>query len=117
MTRVSSQDLRNIYEQFYNSMRNYLWPYDVLEQLADVEVNIYSAFINIPKLESDFNKLKSSLSDVCKEDGELKSLTSEINEIISQPDIELYHRLNRVAEVNPTMIKTIRTLPREEDLE
>ena len=115
MIRVSSQDFRNLYEKFYSQMRLYLWPYQVLEELADVECDIYSAFIDIDKLSKDFGKLQSSIREACKDDEDLRKLSDSIRSLIDEKDVEPYARLYKVAEVNPETAKQIRTIPEEEE--
>ena len=115
MTKLTSQELRNAYESFYVSMRNYLWPYDVLVELSNVEVDIYKAFINMSELEMHFAKLQTSIKDACKEDEELRKATKRLANLIDSRDVEIYHKVFRVSETNPTKTKVLNPLSKEED--
>jgi len=115
MIAVSSQDFRNVYEKFYNSMRRYLWPFSVLQELAEVETNIYSAFIDISKLKVDFSKLYSSIKDALKEDAELKKYANKLDNLVNNQDTATYFRLLRVNEVNPEKSKQLKSISDEED--
>lgn len=106
---ISSQDYRNAYDRLYNEIRLYLWPYDVLETLAQVEVNIYSAFIDKAKLELDFNRLCSDIKDVCAENVRLAKACDKIRELLDETDENTYMRLSSVKEVNPNEDKQIKT--------
>ena len=116
---ISTQEFRNRYEEFYNCIRLYLWPYSTLETLAEVEATIYSAFIDIPKLESGLVKLESEIKQMFDEDpllvksfNKLKDLTEEANE----PD-NLFMPLSQVKEVNPDENKQIRIFQEEDNSE
>lgn len=114
---ISSQDFRNKYEKFYDEMRLYLWPYDVLEHLGQVEVDIYSAFIDRDKLASDFNKLSSSLTDIIKEDDDFRKAYKGLQKLIDDPDKDSYHAITRVAEVNQEKPKVLKIDKEEENEE
>lgn len=62
-----SVDFQNAYVDLYGYMRNYIWDLDVVEMLADVEVDTYDAFIDLEKLSRDFQKLYEEVKDVAKE--------------------------------------------------
>lgn len=113
---ISSQDFRNKYEKFYDNMRLYLWPYDTLEQLGQVEVDIYSAFIDRDKLSSDFYRLSSSLKDVLEEDKEFNKAYKDLQKVIDAEDRDSYHYIQRVEEINPEKDKVLR-VPKEDDEE
>lgn len=117
MTNISSQDFRNIYEKFYAQLRNYLWPYKTLKELADVEVDIYSAFIDIDKLQNDLNKLYTSIKDVFKDDPNLEKSYNLLFELANVEEPTFYSRLNMVQEADPEKAKSIRTIPEEEEEE
>ena len=115
MITVSSQDFRNVYEKFYNAIRQYLWPFEVLKELSEVENDIYAAFVDVDKLRIDFAKLRKSMKDTLKEDEELSKYTNMISEYIEDKDAGSYFRLPRVNEVDPEKPKSINTIPDEEE--
>lgn len=108
MATISAQKFRNAYEKLYASTRNYLWPYEVLEQLALLEVNIYSAFLDMNAIDAIFSKLESSMKDVAKEDEELRENLSAIRNLINVKNPVFYHKLVRVSEANPEVIKSLK---------
>lgn len=59
---MSSVDLQAGYVSLYADMRNYIWDLDVVEMLADVEVDVYDAFVDAEKLKRDYAKLYSVVS-------------------------------------------------------
>ena len=114
---ISSQDLQNVYEKFYARMRNYLWPYKTLQELAQVEVGIYTRFIDLEKLEADLNRLRISLRDVIDDDDKLRKSFDDLMDIVVSENDGQYSRLPSVQEVDPEKNKNIRTLPIEEEEE
>ena len=118
MLVVSSQDFRNTYEKFYSEIRKYLWPYDALKVLGDIEVDIFTSFIDMPKLSNDLTKLSSFIKETMKEDEDLNKQYYELVDMVAkaqEPDTMTYSRLGKVNEINPEKNKQIRTIPEEEE--
>ena len=115
MTNVSAQEFRNSYEKFYSEMRKYLWPFDVLTQLGELEVEIYSAFFDINKIVALLNKLYSSIKDTFEDDEAFEKAYNQLKKLADIQDANVYHRLNQVAETNPEKDKQLKTLSNEED--
>lgn len=111
MIAISSQDYRNVYEKFYNQIRNYLWPYQVLEILSDVEMDIYSAFIDVDKLRIHFGKLKAAMKDVLPDDELLEKYTNKMTKLLEEEDdATTFFRLYKVNETDPDKPKNIKTM-------
>ena len=119
MTKIaSSQDFRNLYEEFYNRIRAYLWPISTLKILADVECNIYSAFIDYPKLRLNLDKLHSVIKDTMKEDEYLKTAYDDLSGLVDEVDPEetkSYLKLYQVSETDPELVKTIKSQSEEDE--
>lgn len=79
-----SADLQSAYEWLYSRMRNYIWDLDVVEMLADVEVDTFDAFIDYEKAEKDFNKLYTAVKDVAdaNKDEELLKSADDFKKLI-----------------------------------
>lgn len=113
---ISSQDYRNKYEKFYDAMRLYLWPYDVLEQLANVESNIYTVFINNDELSKWFSKLTSSIKEVLDNDEYLQKAHNELSCLINDVDTS-YYPITRVSETNQEVNKVLKAYDKENELQ
>ena len=116
MLRVSAQDFRNAYETFYDKFRNYLWPYNVLEDLANVEVDIYTDFFDKDHLQRGLSRLNKSIHDAVKdyEDEDLQKSYDKIVKLLDETDPEqMFYQLDRVEEVNPGEDKQIKSEPEE----
>lgn len=114
---ISSQEFRNKYEKFYDCMRMYLWPYDILEILADVEATIFSAFIDVPKLRLLLDKLEGQIKQNFEDDELLQKSFNNIKKLVEDKDEEIYLPLTRVKEVNPDEDKQIRIIKEEDNSE
>lgn len=111
MIAISSQNYRNIYEKLYDQIRNYLWPYKVLEVLADVETDVYNAFIDTDKLRIDFEKLKKAMKDVLIDDPLLQKYVTKMTDLLNEPvETTVFLGIPRVNESNPENFKIIKTL-------
>ena len=97
---ISSKDFRLKYEPFYDAMRLYLWPYDVLELLGNIEVEIYTDFIEREKLSRDFTKLRNEIRETLSEDEDLEKCADALQELIDSEETDSYYPLSRVAEKN-----------------
>lgn len=54
---MTSTTLQSAYAELFAAMREYIWDLDVVEMLADVEVDTYDAFVDAKKLQKDYAKL------------------------------------------------------------
>lgn len=111
---ISSQDYRNKYEPFYNEMRYYLWPYDVLEILGNLEVEIYTDFPDKDRLLQLFNKLRAQIRETMDEDDELRKAFVNLEKVITSEEEDGYYLISRVAEKNQEKDKVLR-LPEEDE--
>ena len=107
----SAQDFRNVYEKFYNQFRLYLWPFNTVEDLANLETTIYTAFFDPAKLKRELERLRIPIKEAVEDnnDKELDKLYKKLVEMAN--DIEpnlIFHSLNRVEEVNPDEDKQIK---------
>lgn len=117
---TSAQDFRNLYERFYAEFCCYLWPYHVLEDLANLEVEIYTAFFDVDKLKRYLEKLRRPVDEVVKEfeDERLKDLYDKIVDLANKVDAnQIVQQISRVEEVNPDEDKQINPEEEQDDSE
>ena len=115
MTDNSSQTFRNVYERFYNEFRRYLWPYSVLVNLADLECDIYSAFLNLSKLKTDFARLNSVTRQVRSDDMAFGKVYRELENLINETTSNSYMLINRVEAINPQNSKILNLAGNKEE--
>lgn len=120
---TSSQDFRNAYEKFYNRMRNYLWPIETLKVLGEIEVEIYSAFIDHELLRKNLDKLKTRINTTMKDDKFLNeafnTLDTLLTDVENSEEITPYLNIQQVSETDPELDKVLKSdeEDEEEDIE
>lgn len=121
---VSSQDFRNVYEKFYNRIRNYLWPIETLKVLANIECEIYSAFIDYTALRKYVDRLKSAINNTMKDDKFLSKEFNALNDLLvtvetseSSPYLQIQQVAETDPELNKVLIQDTDEQEKEEDIE
>lgn len=97
---VSAKEIQNCYVNMYKQIRNYVWDFNTIDLLANLEAEIYSAFPDTSKLKSCFMRFKQCISDALKDDEELAQSVKHLEDSIDQAS-SIYCKLERVQEVVP----------------
>ena len=79
-------------------MRNYIWDFEVIENLANLEIDCYQALPDISKVKIDLDKLKSTIREIFNKDENLKSAFDNLFDYIDS-DNDVYTKIDRVKEV------------------
>lgn len=97
---LSCNDFMNAYQNIYAAMRYYIWGVDVIEILANLEVAVYNAFLNIDEVDRWFTKLEKAIKTlrVTEDDEELAQFLENFRKLIDECD-DQYHPLYQVNEV------------------
>ena len=82
----------------YTELRNYIWGFDTVERLADLEVEVYNSFPDISKIQSTFNALYVDVRDMFDEDEELAEAVNSFKELIESIEGDFYLKLDKVQE-------------------
>ncbi len=90
---ITAVALQNAYNDLYVAMRNYIWDFDTVEALADLEIGVYQTFPDIDNVKKKLNALKRlvSFTYVYREDEKIQSAFDEIESQIE--DTEIYANL------------------------
>lgn len=95
---ITLQDLTRQYVKLYECVRNYIWPFETVQDLAELEIAIYNRFPDIEDVKSKFDKFYRDIQLECKDDEELNAQVEAFRDIINSEDI-IYSLLYRVNEV------------------
>lgn len=97
---TTATSLQAIYNDLYALFRNYIWEFDVIELLADLEVEVYQAFPDVDKLKSKLKKLRQAVSHtaVFDDDEELEAVFDEFEETLDEVE-GIYANLKSFKEV------------------
>lgn len=96
---ISMNDLETSYIHMYKDLRNYIWGFDTVETLADLEIATFSRFPDLEKVSNLFNKLYQDIREICAEDEDLNNSVEKFRTLIESDD-SCYCTLTRVKEVN-----------------
>ena len=95
---ISPFDIQRSYVHLYKEMRRYIWGFDVVAALVDVEVAAYQTCPDLGKLRNAYKLLSNMVREVAREDEDLQKALDEFGDIISESDFT-YAKLNQVNEV------------------
>lgn len=85
-------ELKKYYNHMYEELRNYLWDFNTVECLADLEVAVYRRFPDIAEVRAKFNRLYSRISSICMEDEYFQEAVNNFKNIINSSDV-VYSRI------------------------
>lgn len=97
MTDVNS--IQTAYQDLYVQLRRYIWDFDVVCMIADVEVESFKMMPSIPAVKGRLDLLKSRIFDIIREDEDLKKAVDKFYEVLNS-GTECFARLQKVTEVN-----------------
>lgn len=95
-----SQDYQTKYDKLYEKMRSYTWDMYTVEQLANLEVEVYNAFVNKSEVMKHINKLRCTINKVSEDynDDGLKESLDQLENVASNDDSS-FLRLYKIQEV------------------
>jgi len=94
---ISLQDLKRNYVKLYSEIKNYIWPFDTVEDLANLEIACFNRFPDIDEIRNLFRKLRSDMFSEIHEYDELKEAVENFQEFIDA-DEQIYSQLTSVTE-------------------
>lgn len=94
---ISSKKIQNAYNHLYEALRKYVWPFQTIEQIVDLEIASYQAFQDLKDLKDKYNKLYSSCQSQIREDTDLMKAFDDYKEVIDS-DNTVFVKLYQVRE-------------------
>lgn len=81
---MSFNELQNRYIQLYKLLRNYIWEYDIVELIADLEVLTFTAFTDKEELKKALDALERAIrfTDVWKQDEQMQEQFSAFRDAL-----------------------------------
>ena len=97
---IAAAILQSAYNDLYTQLRNYIWDYETVVKIADLEVATYMAFPDIDNIRRAFSKLSVDIkdSDIYSDDEELQRALDDFDEKLQGAD-QLFYRLEVPKEV------------------
>ena len=95
---ISAAQIEKAYNDLYNQFRKYIWDFDTVVALAELETSCYTAFADLDKLRKLLKDLYKLAKDVVKEDEDFQDAFDAFEELIKK-DSDIYVKLNVLREV------------------
>lgn len=96
----TAKRLQSDYNDFYIQFRKYVWEFDAVEALADLETEIYTTFPDISKIKSKCKTLEQIISrtGLFDEDADLQTAFDILKNSIEETD-DIYVGIKTFKEV------------------
>lgn len=97
---IAAAILQSAYNDLYTKLRNYIWEYDTVVKIADLEVATYMAFPDIDNIKRAFSRLSVDIkdSDIYSDDEELQQALDDFEDKLEGAD-QVFYRLDVPEEV------------------
>ena len=95
---ITQQDLARKYVKLYECVRQYIWPVETVQDLAELEVATYERFPEIEEIRKKFDVFYRDIQLECLEDEDLNREVKAFKDIIESDD-KIYSKLIKVNEV------------------
>lgn len=82
----------------YSHLRNYIWGFETVQRLADLEIAVYSSFPDLSQIQSSFRSLYNDIREVLSEDEELAEAVNAFKQLIETIENNFYLKLDKVQE-------------------
>lgn len=90
---LSLVDLKKYYVKMYSELRNYVWNFNTINHLAELEIAVYRRFPDVLEIRSKFDALYMCIRDICDEDEDLSAVVNNFKNIINSSD-QFYSRID-----------------------
>lgn len=91
-------DLKTYYIDMYKEIRNYIWDFNTVECLAELEISVYRRFPDLHEIRDKFKRFYSCISNICLDDEDLDNAVTSFKNLINSTN-ETYARIMQPQEV------------------
>lgn len=91
---ISARQLQSSYNKLYECLRNYIWPYDIVNTIAELEISVYNTFPSTSEILIHFTRLKNFCKMYLNDDKELTKALSSFDNTLKQADSGIYAKLD-----------------------
>lgn len=95
---IDLPDLKKYYVKMYEEIRNYIWDFNTVECLAELEVSVYRRFPDLSEIRNKFNRFYLCISNICEDDEELNNAVISFKNLINSTN-QTYARIIQPQEV------------------
>lgn len=95
---INCADIQLCYNDLYRNVRNYIWEFSAVEDLADLEISVYQTCPSLSSIRSAFYRFRQHVSRLLNDDEELCSAVDAFQDLIESDD-SVYSDIKQVQEV------------------
>lgn len=81
---IQQTQLQSAYNTLYDRIAKYIWPFNTIVTLADLEVIVYTAFPDLENINRLFKSLILELRSAADKDADLKAAIEQFHDLISE---------------------------------
>lgn len=96
---IDVHDISYAYIRLYRQLRNYIWPYETVEHIAELEIAIHNRFPNLQDVRKYFNLLCHDIDRSEVDDEDLDKAVEQFRSCIESDDNTVYAILPKTEEV------------------
>lgn len=104
---IDMHDISYAYVKLYRELRNYIWPYETVEHIAELEIAVHNRFPNLQDVRTYFNLLRQDINRSNIDDEDLDKAVEQFESYIESDDNTVYATLPKTEEVYPSENKEI----------
>ena len=104
---IDMHDISYAYIRLYRQLRNYIWPYETVEHIAELEIAIHNRFPNLQDVRKYFNLLCNDIRRSEIKDEDLDRAVEQFKSYIESEGSTVYATLPKTEEVYPNENKEI----------
>ena len=94
---ISLKDIQRVYEKMYSEIRKYIWSFEAIHKLADLEISAYNRFPDLEDVKLKFYALKELIYPTILEDEDLEKAVDNFEKVINSAK-DVYAKLISVRE-------------------
>ena len=95
---LETSDIYNLYNDLYAQLRKYIWDFDTVKLIADLETACYQRFPSLQSISNCCNKLYCKIRNEMSCDEEFQSVWNDLIETVNSSE-NTYAKLSSVKEV------------------
>ena len=94
---ISSSEIQSAYNDLYKEIRKYIWGFDAVNALADLEIASYTACADVYEIKKRLDLLHMYAKEVERDDEDLKSAFDAFYKLLDDQS-DVYVKLLKVKE-------------------
>lgn len=84
---TSSVIIQNKYISLYKLLRNYLWNFQTVEDIAELEMECFRALPDVDRIKMKLNAVSNAAIYVIRDDDKLKESLDSFYELLEDPSV------------------------------